>query len=82
MLENFLPHYLNFDWYLKLPKEYEIDYKTVIPGLEWNFRWENIKYEPFDIKMQDLKFEIVKKFDFRLINFNFPEIKHWEIKTT
>lgn len=51
----FIGHLFEVD--IGLPKEYTYEYKTVIPGFEWNITWSDITYSTFDLDMSNLVLE-------------------------
>jgi hypothetical protein len=51
----FLPYLFSYDFLI--PKSHKFEYKTLIPGLEWDITWSDIKYETFDLDLSQLKLE-------------------------
>jgi hypothetical protein len=77
-VEKFLPRYVNSE--LNLPKEYKFDFDLFFEWFAWHFVWTNIEYSEAQLDIADIKLRFSHRFDKRLIKFDFPAIKEWEIK--
>ena len=51
-MQEFLPHYLNFD--MKLPTEYEYSFSLLFDLLVWNVKWTNISYSEAQLDINDI----------------------------
>jgi hypothetical protein len=72
-----LPNYFNID--LEIPERYDYKYKSaVMDSLDWEISWTDIQYSLFDLKMEDVTFELTRE-KFGLIKFDFPALRFWEI---
>lgn len=76
-MEEFLPHYINFDF--DLPKQYHYEFGLFFNLLQWKIDWKDVNYTQAEFNIADVKVDLTRHNGLPSVSFEFPAIKHWEI---